>query len=135
MRPRCISCAAALVIVVAIAGCGSTTKPEAGTPQAAALAKKGLNDPRPSRIKCLRSDGITDIHEETIHGLQSFQVGKKPSGPTVEFEATAGMAQGVQISGHHAGAEILGQALVFPNDASATLADKVESCVEHGVSG
>ncbi len=127
--------AAAVVVAFALSACGSTTKPVAGTPQAAAQTRKGLNDPRTKHIACLRADHVTDIHEYYSDGRPAFQVGTKPSGPTVVFEATPGMGQGVQISGQDQGAEIIGSALVFPNDASAKLDHAVETCVALGVSG
>jgi hypothetical protein len=127
--------AAALAVVLALSACGSTTKPVAGTPQAAAQAKKGFNDPRPKHIKCLRADHVTDIHEETIDGLPSFQVGTKPSGPTVEFLATPGMSQGTQIAGAQQGAERIGSAMLFPNQAPPKLLHVVETCTAIGVSG
>ena len=127
--------AAAVAVALALSACGSTTKPVAGTPQAAAQARKGLNDPRTTHVACLRADHVTDIHEYTADGRPAFQVGTKPSGPTVVFEATPGMGQGVQISGQDPGAEIIGSALVFPNDAPAKLDHEVESCVSLGVSG
>ena len=65
----------------------------------------------------------------------AFRTATRPSGPTVVFEATPGMGQGVQISGTDQGAEIIGSALVFPNDASAKLDHDVETCVALGVSG
>jgi hypothetical protein len=127
--------AAALAVVLALSACGSTTKFVAGTPQAAAQAKKGFNDPRTKHIKCLRADHVTDIHELTIDGLPSFQVGTKPSGPTVEFLATPGMSQGTQIAGAQQGAERIGSAMLFPNQAPAKLLHVVESCTALGVSG
>ena len=127
--------AAAVAVALALSACGSTTKPVAGTPQAAAQARKGLNDPRTKHIACLRADHVTDIHEYSSDGRPAFQVGTKPSGPTVVFEATPGMGQGVQISGHDLGAEIIGSALMFPNQASAKLDSEVETCVALGVSG
>jgi hypothetical protein len=129
------SAAAVVVVALALSACGSTTKPVAGTPQAAAQAKKGLNDPRTTHIACLRADHVTDIHEYYSAGRPAFQVGTRPSGPTVVFEATPGMGQGVQISGSDQAAEIIGSALVFPNDASAKLDHDVETCVALGVSG
>ena len=134
--------AAALAAALALSACGSTTKYVAGSPQATAQAQKGLNDPRTKHIACLRGDHVTDIHEQNLrvngYGLTAwpaFQVGTKPSGPTVVFVATPGMGQGVQISAQDQAAEIIGAALVFPNDASAKLLGKVESCVALGVSG
>jgi hypothetical protein len=127
--------AAAVVVALALSACGSTTKPVAGTPQAAAQARKGLNDPRTKHIACLRADHVTDIREYMTGGLPAFQVGTAPSGPTVVFEPTDGMAQGVQIAGKDLGAEIIGAAVVYPNDAPAKLDREVESCVALGVSG
>ena len=127
--------AAAVAVVLALSACGSTTKYVAGTPQATAQVKKGLNDPRTKHIKCLRADHVTDIHKQTIDGLPSFQVGVKPSGPTVEFLATPGMSQGSQIAGQEQGAERIGSAMLFPNDAGPKLLHKVETCTALGVSG
>lgn len=127
--------AAVLAVMLALSACGSTRKYAAGSPKAIAQARQGLNDPRSSHIQCLRADHVTDIHKETINGLLSFQVGTKPFGPTVEFLATPGMSQGTQIAGADQGAERIGAAMVFPNDASAKLAGTVEACVELGVSG
>jgi hypothetical protein len=134
--------AAALAVVLALSACGSTTKYVAGTPQATAQAEKGLNDPRTTHIECLRADGVTDIREEDlpVNGYgptawPAFQIGTKPSGPTVVFVATPGMGQGVQISGQDEAAEIIGSALVFPNQAGPNLLQKVETCTAVGVSG
>ena len=127
--------AAALAVVLALSACGSTTKYVAGTPQATAQAKKGLNDPRTKHIKCLRAEHVTDIHQYISDGRPAFQVGTKPSGPTVVFYATPGIAQGNQIQGQNQGAEAIGAADVYPNLAPAKLAHKVESCVALGVSG
>jgi hypothetical protein len=127
--------AAALAAVLALSACGSTTKYVAGSPQATAQVKKGLNDPRTTHIKCLRADHVTDIREYFSDGRPAFQVGTRPSGPTVVFYATPGIAQGNQIQGQNQGAEAIGAADVYPNQASATLAHKVEACVALGVSG
>ncbi|HEX5193508.1 MAG TPA: hypothetical protein VFW09_11950 [Solirubrobacteraceae bacterium] len=127
--------AAALAVVLALSACGSTTKYVAGTPQAAAQAKKGLNDPRTKHIQCLRADHVTDIRKETIQGHPSFQVGTRTSGPTVVFLPTPGAAQYVQIAGEDQNAEVIGAAQVYPNQAPAKLAHEVETCTALGVSG
>ncbi len=127
--------AAALVVVLALSACGSTTKYVAGTPQAAAQAKRGFNDPRTKHIKCLRADHVTDIHEFRSGTRPAFQVGTKPSGPTVVFYATPGIAQGNQIQGENQGAEAIGAADVYPNQAPRKLLHVVESCTAIGVSG
>lgn len=130
--------AAAVAAALAVSACGSTTKPVAGTPQAAAQTKKGLNDPRKTHVKCLRAAHVTDIHEYMLDGrYPSFQVGSRPSGPTVVFYATPGIAQGLQISGQsqYQGAEVIGSALVYPNQAPNALDTTVENCTAVGVSG
>jgi hypothetical protein len=127
--------AAALAVALALSACGSTTKYVAGSPQATAQVKKGLNDPRPKHIACLRAAHVTDIREYSTGGLPAFQVGTRPSGPTVIFYATPGIAQGNQIQGENQGAEAIGSADVYPNLAPARLAHAVERCVALGVSG
>jgi hypothetical protein len=129
MRPMMFA-VAALAVALALSACGSTHKYVAGTPQATAQAEKGLNDPRTTHIKCLRADGVTDLR-----GHPSFQVGRRPSRPTVVFLPTPGAAQYVQIAGEDQAAEPIGSAQVYPNLAPAGLAHKVETCVALGVSG
>jgi hypothetical protein len=64
-----------------------------------------------------------------------MQIGAKPSGPTVQFTPTPGAAQEEQISGQVESAEVIGAALLYPNQASDSLLQKVEGCVAKGVSG
>ena len=51
------------------------------------------------------------------------------------FEPTPGAAQESQIDGQVEGAEVIGSALLYPNQASDSLLQKVEDCVAKGVSG
>ncbi len=64
-----------------------------------------------------------------------MQVEAKPYGPTVYFEPTPGAAQEMQINGQVQGAEVIGSALLYPNQASDQLLTTVEGCVAQGVSG
>jgi hypothetical protein len=123
---------------LSLTACGISSKPEAGTPKAIATGHKGLDDPRIKHTACLRQQHIPfQLQQRTVGGkaLPSFQVGTLPTGPTVSFEPTPGDAQGVQIQGEAQGAEIIGSALVFPNQAPDTLLTAVEDCVAKGVSG
>lgn len=122
-------------VALALSACGTTGKPLAGTPKAAATVRKGFNDPRTRHIDCLRGDHVDDIRELYIDGHPAFQVGTRPSGPTVVFWPTAGAAQEQQISGDAQGAEVIGAALVYPNQAPAALLDELEPCIAAGVSG
>lgn len=116
---------------VALSACGATTKPEAGTVKAAAVQRKAVDDPRTTHVQCLRSEHIP-VYE---FGQAWLQVGAKPYGPTVHFEPTPGAAQELQISGQVQSAEVIGSALLYPNQASDALLKKVEDCMAKGVSG
>ena len=130
--------AAIVVSALSLSACGISSKPEAGTPKAIANGHKGLDDPRTKHTACLEQANIA-FHKEllTVAGkvLPSIQVDTAPAGPTVSFESTPGAAQGVQIQGEAQGAEIIGSAVVFPNQASDSLMSVVEHCVAKGVSG
>ena len=119
---------------LSLSACGTTAKPEAGTLKATTTSHKGVDDPRKTHIECLQQEHIA-VRRETVNGLPAFQVGTVPSGPTVVFQATPGDAQAVQIDGQSQGAEIIGSALLYPNQASDSLLGKVETCVAKGVSG
>ena len=131
--------AAAMVLTaLSLSACGISSKPEAGTPKAIANGHKGLDDPRAKHTACLRQAHIPfHLEQRTVAGktLPSFQVGTAPSGPTASFEPTPGDAQGVQIQGEAQGAEVIGSALLYPNQASDKLATVVEDCLAKGVSG
>ena len=71
----------------------------------------------------------------TLDGDPSFQVGVRPTGPTVIFLPTPGAAQAAQIDGQAQGAEVIGSALLYPNQAPDKLLSKVETCVAKGVPG
>ena len=75
------------------------------------------------------------MHHPAGQSLPGMQIGTAPSGPTVAFEPTPGDAQGVQIHAQAQGAEVIGSALLYPNQASDALLQKVEDCVAQGVSG
>ena len=119
------------LVAISLSACGSTSKPEAGTLQAAAVNQKGVDDPRTTHVDCLRDEHLP----VTEFGRTWFQVGSKPSGPTVNFAPTSGAAQEDQINGSVESAEVIGAALLYPNQAPDSLLKKVEDCVAKGVSG
>ncbi len=127
---------AALVGLTALSlsACGTASKPEAGTLQATVKSHKGVDDPRKKHLQCLQQEHITAT-PMTLNGVPAFQVRSAPSGPTVAFQATPGAAQALQINGQAQGAEVIGSALLYPNQASDALLSKVETCVAEGVSG
>jgi hypothetical protein len=136
--PSAKSAAALGLVALSLSACGTTSKPEAGTPAAMVRSHKGVDDPRKKHIVCLRQAGVPVHPEQTVvagQNLPGFQVLSAPQGPTVSFEPTPGDAQGLQIDGQAQGAEVIGSALLYPNDASDSLLAKVEKCVAQGVSG
>jgi hypothetical protein len=131
--------AAAIVLsALSLSACGISSKPEAGTPKAIATGHKGLDDPRSKHTACLEQAHVAFHNEQyTVAGrvLPSLQVGTAPTGPTAAFEPPPGDAQGVQIQGEAQGAEVIGSALLYPNQAPDSLLSVVENCVGQGVKG
>jgi hypothetical protein len=124
----------AALAAIAVSACGSSAKPEAGTPGAIATNRKNVDDPRTKHLTCLHQEHIP-VRPVTIGGLRGMQIGVRPTGPTVQFQPTPGAAQALQIAGKAQGAEVIGSALLYPNQASSNLLSKVESCVATGVQG
>jgi hypothetical protein len=125
-----IACALAAVVLSA---CGTQTKPAAGTisPTVTSEGHAKIDDPRTKHVECLRQENIP----VTEVGETGLQIGTPPSGPTVRFDPTPGSAQHDQIGGQVTGAEVIGSALLFPNQASDELLGKVETCLAQGVAG
>lgn len=126
---------ATALAAISLSACGGTAKPEAGTLKAVTKNHKGIDDPRKTHLTCLRQDHIPVVQFHAAGGLPALQVGTAPSGPTVIFEPTPGAAQELQIEGQVESAEVIGSALLYPNQAPDTLLTRVESCVAKGVSG
>jgi hypothetical protein len=120
---------------VALGGCGSiNVKPTASTGSSQPASRGKLDDPRTTknnRVLCLRQKGLT-VREVGTTGLQ---IGAAPGGASITFAPTAGAAQADQIQGLDPGAEVVGSALVFPNQAPDSQLKAVEQCVSVGVSG
>jgi len=126
---------------ISLSACGSTAKPEAGTLKAVTTNHKGVDDPRKTHMVCLQQERVPVVRFETAglagvpSGYPGLQIGTRPYGPTVVFEPTPGAAQESQIDGQVEGAEVIGSALLYPNQAPDSLLQKVEDCVAKGVSG
>jgi hypothetical protein len=131
--------AAAIVLsALSLSACGISSKPEAGTRNAIINGHKGLDDARAKHTACLKQEHVAfHLEQLTVAGKvePSIQVDAPPAGPTISFEATPGAAQALQIQAEAQGAEIIGSALVYPNQASDSLMTVVENCMAKGVSG
>jgi hypothetical protein len=127
-----------VVVALAVAACGAHAKPLAGSAQARADRGPGiharLTDPRTVHYRCLLAHHLP-VTEPTGTRFPEIQVGKPGIGPLIEFLATPGAAQYAQISGAVESAEVIGSALLFPNQASAKLLTIVENCTALGVPG
>jgi hypothetical protein len=110
---------------LALSACGaSTTTPNRGR----------IDDPRTSQsnhVKCMLKAHLPVVKV----GRTDLQVGALPAGPTVHFAPTPGLAQGLQINGQVQGAEVIGSALLYPNQASDNELSKIETCLAQGVKG
>jgi hypothetical protein len=125
-----IACALAAVVLSA---CGIKSNPTAGTisPTATKEGHAKIDDPRNIHIRCLKQDKIPVVKV----GQTDLQIGTPPGGPTVQFAPTPGAAQHDQIDGAVTGAEVIGSALLFPNQASDQLLGRVETCLAQDVTG
>jgi hypothetical protein len=125
--------AGATLVAAALGGCGSGHKPLAGTP-AAGGSKVGharVDDARTTHLAC-----ILQHHLQAVEvGQTDIQVGAPPGGPKIIFTPTPGAAQEAQISGNTAPAEVIGSALLYPNQASDPELTLIENCLAQGVSG
>jgi hypothetical protein len=110
---------------LALSACGtSTTAPNRGR----------IDDPRTSQsnhLKCMLAAHLPVVKV----GRTDLQVGPAPTGPTVHFAPTPGLAQGLQINGQAQGAEVIGSALLYPNQATDNELSKIETCLAQGVKG
>jgi hypothetical protein len=125
------------LMALLLGACGIQAKPVAGTDLRRAHDYYGkVDDPRTTHVPCLRGAGLP-IHEYATDGtgLPAIQVGRLPTGPTIIFYPTPGIAQGLQLMGQEQGAEVIGSALLYPNQASDSELSIVEKCVAIGVSG
>lgn len=121
------------LLASSLAACGSTSRPLAGS--AAAISGHGVrgrvDDPRASHFSCLLQQHITAIKV----GQTAIQVGAPPSGPLITFTPTPGAAQAKQINGEAEGAEVIGSALLYPNQGSDAELQAIENCVAKKVKG
>jgi hypothetical protein len=119
---------------LALTGCGAV-KVQPTTPAGSStLASRGrVDSPEKMRnhLECLR-----DAHLSVqIVSPTRLQVGTAPAGPTIVFAATAGSAQAYQIDGSAQAAEVIGSALVYPNQASDGEMATIGACLAQGVQG
>jgi hypothetical protein len=118
-----------------MAGCGAVDvhpKQPAGSPR---LVSRGQID-SPLTNMSDHLDCLRDAHLAVqVVSPTKLQVDSAPAGPTIVFTPTAGAAQADQIAGTAQGAEVIGTALVYPNQGSEAEMISIEDCLDQGVQG
>ena len=135
MSPVKLAIAAALCAGL-LSACGNEAKPLAGTGGGTEKThgRGVVDDPlstETSHLKCLQQAKLPVVKV----GADGLQIGSLPAGPTVTFEPTPGIAQGLQIQSQVEGAEVIGSALLYPNQGSDSELKAIEGCLARGVSG
>jgi hypothetical protein len=121
------------VAALALSACGSSAKPVAGSVSASGKpAGRGVvDDPRQRHLPCILGHHLPAVKI----GRTDLQIGPPGSGPKVSFQPTPGAAQDAQISGLVENAEVIGSALLYPNQASDQELQVIEDCLAQGVQG
>jgi hypothetical protein len=122
-----VATAAVCLTALAASACGSAVK--------SATSSRGKID-NPATAKANRIQCLTVKHIPVRQvSLNELWLGPQPASPRVVFDATEGAAQGVQIHGQDPGAEVIGAALLFPDQAPGKELSVIENCLSKGVKG
>ena len=122
-----VATAAVCLTALAASACGSAVK--------SATSSRGKID-NPATAKANRIQCLTDKHIPVRQvSLNELWLGPQPASPRVVFDPTEGAAQGVQIHGQDPGAEVIGAALLFPDQAPGKELSVIENCLSKGVKG
>jgi hypothetical protein len=127
---------AAGLAAILLTACGNVSNPLPGTGGGAEKVhgRGVIDDPRTSQtshLKCMQQAKLPVVKV----GATGLQVGPPPAGATIAFQPTAGAAQYLQISSQVQGAEVIGAALLYPNQAPANELKAIEGCLAKGVTG
>lgn len=120
-----------------LSACGMASKPSAGTANLSAAPgyHARVDDPRTKHVRCLRADRLPVSLFQASGARPGIQIGPSPSGPTVIFEPTPQAATAAQIVGQAQAAEVIGSALLYPNQAPDGELQQIEDCLAIGVTG
>jgi hypothetical protein len=126
LRTR-LAIAAGCVAAIALSACGGPVKSATGS-------RGVFDDPRTAKANRVLCISQHHLPVQKV-GLNELLIGAQPAGPRVVFAPTEGAAQGDQISGRQGGAEVIGGALLYPDQASDSELGTIETCLSHGVKG
>ena len=120
---------------VAIAGCGAVRVQPTTPAGSTTLASRGkLDSPltnMDNHLGCLRGAHLP----VQVVSPTKLQIGPLPAGPTIVFTPSAAVGQADQIVGSVQGAEVIGSALLYPNQGSSAELSGIEDCLDQGVQG
>ena len=121
--PHAKSVAALGAAAMILCGCSAVVKPPGG--------RGRVDDPRTAygRLQCLKAQHLPARKV----GRTQLQIGALPGGPTVQFEPSVGAAGGHKVEGTAQGAELIGSALLYANQATGSELTKIENCVGQGM--
>jgi len=126
--------AAPALAIVALAGCGAVKVQPTQPSGSSKLVSRGRVDSPLTNMRnhlgCIRAAHLP----VQVLGPTKLQVGAA-GGPTVVFTPTPGAAQAAQLEGTAQGAEVIGTALVYPNQGSDGELTSIEDCLDQGVQG
>ncbi len=133
---RVVTAVALAALALVLTACGGSVQVQPTAPAGSSRpASRGdvdspLTDMR-NHLECLR-----DAHLAVrVASSTRLQVGHAPAGPTIVFAATPGAAQAYQIDGSAQAAEVIGSALVYPNQGSDAELSAISACLSQGVQG
>ena len=122
------------LIALIVGGCGGAVKVQPSAPAGSSkLASRGRVDAPATdmhdHLGCLQA---AHLPVQAISPTQ-LQVGSAPAGPTIVFTASPAVAQAAQINGKAQPAEVIGSALVYPNQGSDGELASIGACLAQGV--
>lgn len=117
-----------------LAGCGGAVRVQPSTPAGSTqLASRGRVDSPLTGVRdhlgCLRA---AKLPVQVVSPVR-LQVGAAPTGPTIVFTPSPAVAQADQIQALAQGAEVIGSALVYPNQGSRAELSSIGACLAQGV--
>ena len=125
-----------IAFAVALAGCSTGTRPLANppgvnSPVGTHIGRGRVDDQRTLHVTCLQQAHLPVVQV----GLTGLQIGTAPGDPTITFLPTAGAAQEAQIADQSQAGEVIGNALLYPNNGSDAELTEIENCLAIGVVG
>ncbi len=120
-----------VLAALTLSACGTiNVKPSANASVGVAPSRGRVDDQRamnPNHVACLRAAGFP----VALAGANDLSV----AGLHVHFDPTAGSAEDDQIRNREQSAEVIGDALLYPGNASDGELSKIEGCLASGVKG